>query len=160
MIYSNKPQEKPRRLQALCVVAGYYANLAEFAGTTIAIQQSMINQDKLTVKSSEALNDAANRARQNGNPLVYDLHLLLALLEQNEGIVVPILQKVGVNVSALREAITREVGRYAKQTDAQPSLSRELNQVLDRSEQLARQLSDEYVSTEHLLLALSDVKVD
>jgi ATP-dependent Clp protease ATP-binding subunit ClpB len=118
----------------------------------------MINQDKLTVKSVEALNDAVNRARQNGNPLIYDLHLLLALLDQDEGIVVPILQKVGVNVTALRESATREAGRYAKQSDAQPSLSRELNQVFDRAEQIANKLNDEYVSTEHLLLALADVK--
>jgi ATP-dependent Clp protease ATP-binding subunit ClpB len=118
----------------------------------------MINQDKLTVKSAEALNTAVTLARQNGNPLVYDLHLLLALLDQDEGIVVPILQKVGVNVTALRENATREAGRYAKQSDAQPSVSRELNQVLDRSEQIAKQLGDEYVSTEHILLALSDVR--
>ncbi len=62
----------------------------------------MINQDKLTVKSGEALNDAVTRARQAGNPLVYDLHLLLALLDQDESIVVPVLQKVGVSVAALQ----------------------------------------------------------
>ena len=118
----------------------------------------MINQDKLTVKSAEALNDAVTRARQHGNPLIYDLHLLLALLDQDEGIVVPILQKVGVNVTSLRDTATREAGRYAKQSDAQPSLSREINQVFDRAEQIAKQLGDEYVSTEHLLLALADVK--
>jgi len=118
----------------------------------------MISQDKLTVKSAEAINDAVSRARQGGNPLVYDLHLLLALLDQDEGIVVPVLQKVGVNVAALREQATRDIGRYAKQSDAQPSLSRELNQVFDHAEQIARQLGDEYVSTEHLLLALADVK--
>ena len=118
----------------------------------------MISQDKLTVKSAEALNDAVNRARENGNPLVYDLHLLLALLDQDEGIVVPVLQKIGVNVTALRESALREASRYAKQSDAQPSLSRELNQVLDRAEQEAKKLGDEYVSTEHLLLALSDAK--
>ena len=78
----------------------------------------MINQDKLTVKSAEALNDAVTRARQAGNPLVYDLHLLLALLDQDEGIVVPILQKVGVSVSALRQSAQHEASRYAKQSDA------------------------------------------
>ncbi|HEU4753285.1 MAG TPA: Clp protease N-terminal domain-containing protein, partial [Armatimonadota bacterium] len=57
----------------------------------------MINQDRLTVKSAEALVEAANRARQAGNPQVEDLHLLGALLDQEEGIVVPILQKVGVS---------------------------------------------------------------
>lgn len=118
----------------------------------------MISQDKLTVKSAEALNDAVTRARQNGNPLVYDLHLLLALLDQDEGIVVPVLQKVGVSVHALRESANGETARYPKQSDAQPSLSRELNQVLDRAEAIAKELSDEYVSTEHMLLALADVR--
>ena len=118
----------------------------------------MINQDKLTVKSGEALNDAVTRARQAGNPLVYDLHLLLALLDQNDSIVVPVLQKVGASVQALRQSALGEAARYPKQSDAQPSLSRELNQVLDRAEAIAKELGDEYVSTEHMLLALSDVK--
>src|SRR5688500_10713735 len=118
----------------------------------------MINPDRLTVKSAEAVNEAVALARRAGNPQVYDAHLLLALLAQDEGIVVPVLQKVGANVTALREAATAEAARYPKQTDAQPTLSRELNQVMDRAEQEAKTLGDEYVSTEHLLLALSDVK--
>src|SRR5215468_8077834 len=101
----------------------------------------MINPEKLTVKAGEALNEAANLARRNGNPVVYDLHLLAALLQQDEGIVVPVLQKLGVSVAALREQI-----------------SRELNQVFDRAEQEAKELGDQYVSTEHELLALSNTK--
>jgi ATP-dependent Clp protease ATP-binding subunit ClpB len=118
----------------------------------------MINPDKLTVKSAEALNDAVGEARRSGNPVVYDLHLLHALLGQDEGIVVPILQKVGASVTAIREQVVREMGRLAKQTDAQPTVSRELNQVMDRAEHEAKQLGDEYVSVEHLLLALSEVR--
>ena len=94
----------------------------------------MINPDRLTVKSTEALNEALALARRNGNPLVYDLHLLHALLGQDEGIVVPVLQKMGVQVAGLREAVEREMGRYPKQTGAQPSLSREMNQIVDRAE--------------------------
>jgi ATP-dependent Clp protease ATP-binding subunit ClpB len=118
----------------------------------------MINPDRLTVKSTEALNDAVALARQAGNPLVYDLHLLLALLAQDEGIVVPILQRVGANVTAIRTQAEQEVGRYAKQSDAQPTFSRELTQVTDAAEKEAKALGDEYVSTEHLLLALSAAK--
>src|SRR3712207_1652784 len=118
----------------------------------------MINPDRLNVKSAEALNDALAEARRNGNPLVYDVHLLQALLGQDEGIVVPILQKLGVSVTALRGAVQREIARLAKQTDAQPSTSRELNQVFDKAEAEAKKLRDEYVSTEHLLLALSDTR--
>ena len=118
----------------------------------------MINPDRLTVKASEALNAAVDLARRAGNPLVYDLHLLMGLLEQDEGIVVPVLQKLGVSVAQLRESVGREMGRYPKQSNAQPTLSREINQVFDRAEADARDLGDEFVSTEHFLLALSDVK--
>ncbi|MBW7934816.1 MAG: AAA family ATPase, partial [Gemmatimonadaceae bacterium] len=118
----------------------------------------MLNPDRLTVKSADALNDAVSHARRNGNPLVYDAHLLFALLSQDESIVVPVLQKLGLNVSALREALDREIARYPKQSGGSPSLARELSAVLDRAEEEAKGLSDEYVSTEHLLLALSDVK--
>ncbi|MEP6834665.1 MAG: Clp protease N-terminal domain-containing protein, partial [Gemmatimonas sp.] len=118
----------------------------------------MINPDRLTVKSAEALNEAVSIARRAGNPLVYDVHLLLALLGQDEGIVVPILQRVGVNVTSLRTAAELEGGRYSKQSDVQPTLSRELNQVIDAAEKEAKPLGDEYVSTEHLLLALASAK--
>ena len=118
----------------------------------------MINPDRLTVKASEAITEAVDLARRAGNPLVYDLHLLLALLTQDEGIVVPILQKLGVSVAQLRETVGREMARYPKQSNAQPTLSRELNQVIDKAEADARSLGDEFVSTEHFLVALSDVK--
>src|SRR5687768_1701115 len=118
----------------------------------------MINPDRLTVKATEALNEAVDLARRAGNPLVYDLHLLMALLTQDEGIVVPILQKLGVSAAQLREAVGREMARYPKQSSAQPTLSRELNQVFDKAEADAQKLGDEFVSTEHFLVALSDVK--
>src|ERR1044072_7444300 len=118
----------------------------------------MINPDRLTVKATEALNEAVDLARRTGNPLVYDLHLLMALLDQDEGIVVPVLQKLGVSVAQLREAVGREMARYPKQSNAQPTLSREINQVFDKAEADARSLGDDFVSTEHFLLALSDVK--
>src|SRR6476619_5124776 len=118
----------------------------------------MINADRLTVKSAEALNEAIAVARRAGNPLVYDLHLLAALLSQDEGIIVPILQKLGVNVTQLREQVEREMARYPKQSSAQPSLSREMNQILDKAEDEAKPLGDLYISTEHLLLALAEVK--
>ena len=118
----------------------------------------MINPDRLTVKATDALNEAVDLARRAGNPLVYDLHLLLALLTQDEGIVVPVLQKLGVSVTQLREAVGREMARFPKQSNAQPTLSRELNQVFDKAESDAKDLGDEFVSTEHFLLALSEVK--
>ncbi len=118
----------------------------------------MINPDRLTVKAGEALNDAVSEARRAGNPVVYDLHLLAALLAQDEGIVVPMLQKLGANVTSIREQVGREIGRLPKQSDAQPTLSRELSSVFDKAEDEAKKLGDEYVSTEHLLVALADAK--
>ena len=118
----------------------------------------MINPDKLTVKAGEAFNEAITIARRNGNPQVYDLHLLSALLDQDESIVVPILQKAGASVTAIRAAVERGIARYPKQSDAQPTVSRELNQVFDKAEAEAKTLGDQFVSTEHLLVALADAK--
>jgi ATP-dependent Clp protease ATP-binding subunit ClpB len=118
----------------------------------------MINPERLTVKAGDAFNEAITLARRAGNPLVYDLHLLSALLEQDESIVVPILQKAGASVTAIRERVQREMARYPKQTDAQPNLARELNQVFDKADDEARKLGDQYVSTEHLLVSLADTK--
>jgi len=118
----------------------------------------MLSSDRLTVKAAEAFNEALSLARETGNPLVYDGHLLIALLGQPEGIVVPLLNKLGVDVSRLRERVQQEIARYPKQSGAQPSLSRELNKVLDNADDQARKLKDAFVSTEHLLLALADTR--
>ena len=118
----------------------------------------MLNPDRLTIKSGDAVNEAVALARRAGNPLVYDLHLLLALLAQQDGIVVPLLQKSGVSVAELKQRAETEAARYPKQSDAQPQVSRELNQVFDRADVDAKALGDDYVSTEHFLLALADVK--
>jgi ATP-dependent Clp protease ATP-binding subunit ClpB len=121
-------------------------------------ESDMINPDKLTVKSAEALNEALVEARRAGNPQVYDTHLLQVLLGQQESIVVPVLQKVGASVTALGERLAQELTRYPKQSDAQPTMARELTAVLDQAEKEAKALGDEYVSTEHLLLALAGTK--
>src|SRR5687767_9786426 len=118
----------------------------------------MISSDRLTVKAADALNEALGIARRAGNPLVYDAHLLLALLQQDEGIVVPLLHKIGGNVSDLRSRVEREIARYPRQTGAQPTLARELHQVMDKADEFAKGLGDEFVSTEHLLVALADVR--
>src|SRR2546429_9410292 len=120
----------------------------------------MIQPDRLTVKAAEALQQAAALARTRGNPVVNDAHLFYALLEQDEGIVVPLLQKAGLNVTQLKADTEREIDRFPKQSGggAEPSLSRELSRVLDRADGEAKALGDAYVSTEHLLLALAEEK--
>ena len=120
----------------------------------------MIKPDRLTVKASEALQEAASQARARGNPVINDAHLFLALLSQDEGIVVPLLQKAGLNVTQLAADTQREIERFPKQSGstAEPTLSRELSRLLDRAEEEAKGLGDAYVSTEHLLLALAQEK--
>jgi len=120
----------------------------------------MIKPDRLTVKASEALQEAASLARARGNPVINDAHLFLALLSQDEGIVVPLLQKAGLNVTQLAADTQREIERFPKQSGstAEPTLSRELSRLLDRAEEEAKGLGDAYVSTEHLLLALAQEK--
>src|SRR6266496_3034991 len=121
---------------------------------------AMIRPDRLTVKAAEALQQAASLARSRGNPVVNDAHLFHALLEQDDGIVVPLLQKAGLNVAQLKAETEREIDRFPKQSgDAgEATLSRELSRVLDRAEEAAKALGDAYVSTEHLLLALAEEK--
>jgi len=113
----------------------------------------------LTLKATEAFRDAGELARGRGNPVVNDAHLFSALLAQDEGIVQPLLQKAGLNVAQLRESVDRELDKFPSQSgEAEPSLSRELHKVFDRAETEAKQLGDAFVSTEHLLLALSEEK--
>ncbi|PYP60098.1 MAG: ATP-dependent chaperone ClpB [Gemmatimonadetes bacterium] len=115
--------------------------------------------DRLTVKAAEALQQAAALARSKGNPVINDAHLFYALLQQEEGIVVPLLQKAGLNVTQLQAETEREIERFPKQSGgADPTLSRELSRVLDRADEDAKALGDAYVSTEHLLLALAEEK--
>jgi ATP-dependent Clp protease ATP-binding subunit ClpB len=120
----------------------------------------MIRPERLTIKAQEAFRDAGEIARQRGNPVVNDAHLLAALLAQPEGVVQPLLQKVGLNVTALTDAVERELDRFPRQEGggAEPSLSRELHRVFDRADAEATRMGDAYVSTEHLLLALAEEK--
>jgi ATP-dependent Clp protease ATP-binding subunit ClpB len=120
----------------------------------------MIRPERLTLKAQEALRDAGEAARRRGNPVVNDAHLFHALLTQPEGVVQPLLQKAGLNVTALTQATEREIERFPTQQGgaAEPTFSREINRVFDRAEAEARELGDAYVSTEHLLLALAEEK--
>ncbi len=123
---------------------------------TVDGQEQMLNSERLTIKAGEALQAALADAERRGNPSLEDVHLLAALLDQQESVVVPVLHKVGVNVARVKDRVKVAVERLPKQTGGvRPAVSRELNGILDRAEEEARELSDEYVSTEHLLLALA-----
>ena len=75
----------------------------------------MIRPERLTIKAQEAFRDAGEEARRRGNPVVNDAHLLLALLSQPEGVVQPLLQKSGLNVTGLTQATEREIARFPTQ---------------------------------------------
>ncbi|MDZ7779406.1 MAG: ATP-dependent chaperone ClpB [Gemmatimonadota bacterium] len=120
-----------------------------------------MNADKLTVKSAEALQAASAEARQRGNAEVHGVHLLQALLAQEDGIVVPILQKLEVPVGLVRERAVEALDRMARvEGGPEPQISRDLRAALEAAQDVARELGDEYVSTEHLLLGLTGEKDD
>ena len=121
----------------------------------------MLNAERLTVKAAEALQGAAAEARRRGNPEVHGVHLLATLLSQEEGIVVPVLQKLEVNVGLVQSRAQDALNAMARvEGGSEPNLSRDLRKALDGAEEMARQLGDEFVSTEHLLLGLSGEKND
>jgi len=114
--------------------------------------------DQLTIKAQEAIQEAQRDARARGNAELTGDHLLLALLRQSEGVVVPILQKLGVDPASLTRDLEADLDRQPKvsgaSADALPA--RELTRVFDRAFEIAKDFGDEYVSTEHLLIALSE----
>ena len=119
----------------------------------------MIRRERLTIKGQESFRDSIARARSRGNPVVNDAHLFAALLQQEDGVVQPLLQKTGLNVSALIDQTDREVAKFPTQSgEVEPTLSREMHAIFDRAEKDAKSLGDAYVSTEHLLLALVEEK--
>ena len=109
--------------------------------------------DKFTIKSQEALNEAQSAAERNGNQEVTVEHLLLALIGQEGGIVSPLLKKVGANVGLIKEQITQGLGRLPKVKGGDLYLAQGLRDCLNASFDEARTLKDDFVSTEHILLA-------
>jgi ATP-dependent Clp protease ATP-binding subunit ClpB len=120
-----------------------------------------IKWDKFTVKSQEAIQAAQGLAAENGNPEVLPLHLMAALLEDKEGVVLPVLEKLGVPVQQLLANTNAALDKLPKVqggSAAQPGLGNALSKVLDQAFKEADNFKDDYVSTEHLLLALSSQK--
>jgi ATP-dependent Clp protease ATP-binding subunit ClpB len=118
--------------------------------------------DKLTVKAQEAIQRANEIASENGNPELSPSHLLAALLEDKEGIVTPILEKIGMGPQAVLHEVNRDIEKLPKVSGGahQPGMSSEFNQLLDRAFKEASNFKDEFVSTEHLLLAITQLKRD
>src|SRR3954465_4700075 len=120
-----------------------------------------IRWDKFTIKAQEAIQAANDVASEHGNPEMLPLHILPALVSDKEGGVVPVLSKIGLNVDGLKQDVERQIGSLPKQSGGgaqQASLSRAASSVLERAFKEADVFKDEYVSTEHLLLAIADQK--
>ncbi|MDX9702248.1 MAG: ATP-dependent chaperone ClpB [Candidatus Auribacterota bacterium] len=113
--------------------------------------------DKLTVKTQEAIQDAQSIARDNNHQEISSLHLLKALLEQEDGLIPPILQKLEIQPARVDSDCQQELGKLAKVYGQANNLylSSELQKIFDSAEKEAKKLKDEYISTEHILLAMS-----
>jgi ATP-dependent Clp protease ATP-binding subunit ClpB len=123
-----------------------------------------IRWDKFTVKAQEAVQRANELASEHGNSELMPIHLLAALVEDREGIVTPVLEKIGIGPQAVLSDVYKEIEKLPKVSGSggaqQPTMSSQVNQLLEKSFKEADTFKDEYVSTEHMLLALTDLKRD
>ncbi len=123
-----------------------------------------MNLDRFTIKASEALQSAQRMAESMGHSELAPLHLLAALISESGGegggIVVPILEKAGVSASRVRSMVESELKRLPKVSGGSISMGRELRAVIEAAEKHADRMKDQYVSSEHVLLGLLDVKSD
>jgi ATP-dependent Clp protease ATP-binding subunit ClpB len=121
-----------------------------------------IRWDKFTVKAQEAVQRASELASEHGNPELLPVHLLAGLIEDKEGIVTPVLEKIGIGPQGALTDIYGQIEKLPKVSgaSAQPTMSSQLNQLLDKAFKEADNFKDEYVSTEHLLLAATALKRD
>jgi ATP-dependent Clp protease ATP-binding subunit ClpB len=114
--------------------------------------------DKLTIKAQEAVQGAQQEASERGNPTIDALHLLYALAEESDGVIAPILDKIGVNRAQLERILQAELNHLPKVSGgASPNVGESLSKVFEAAAKQAATMRDEFVSTEHLLLALTQV---
>jgi ATP-dependent Clp protease ATP-binding subunit ClpB len=115
--------------------------------------------EKLTIKGQEAVARAQTLSSEAGNPQIEPLHLLKGLLAESQGIVVPILEKIGTNLGQLNGMVDSELEKLPRSSGGSaPPLSPELSKTLSAGLSCAEQMKDEFVSTEHLLLGLTRVE--
>ncbi|MGC0779621.1 MAG: Clp protease N-terminal domain-containing protein, partial [Candidatus Acidiferrum sp.] len=116
----------------------------------------MLRFDKMTVKAQEALQAARDVAARHENQSIEPVHLLAALIQQPDGVVPPLLARLGIRTELINQDIEREIERLPKvQGFAEQSMGRPLNDVLERAFDEADKFKDEYVSTEHFFLAIA-----
>jgi ATP-dependent Clp protease ATP-binding subunit ClpB len=116
----------------------------------------MLRFEKMTVKAQEAVQSAQEVAAQHENQQIEPIHLLAALVAQTDGVVPPLLARLGIHSEALNQELDREIARLPKvQGFAQQHMGRPLNEILEQAFKEADGFKDDYVSTEHLLLAIA-----
>src|SRR3984957_14118585 len=116
----------------------------------------MIRFDRLTVKAQEALQAAQEMGGRSGQQQIEPLHILWALLAQGDGVVPPLLEKLGVSPTSLAGEVEKQIERLPKISGvSEQYLSKASNEVLERAFDEAQRLKDEYVSTEHILLSIA-----
>ena len=116
-----------------------------------------LNPERWTLKTQEALAAAVERARESSNAEVTPEHLLAAVLDQGDGIAGPILARVGVEPAVVRSRIADQLGRLPQAFGgAEPTIDRSLREALETADRQRVDMGDEYLSVEHLLLALAD----
>jgi ATP-dependent Clp protease ATP-binding subunit ClpB len=115
-----------------------------------------LDPNRWTIKTQEAFTQAGEAARANNNPEVTPDHLLAALVRQDEGVVLPILTKIGKQPLSVRNAANDAVAALPKAYGSDVRLSRDLQATFDEADRARTEMGDEYLSTEHLLLALAD----
>jgi ATP-dependent Clp protease ATP-binding subunit ClpB len=122
----------------------------------------MFRIDKLTQKAQEAMQQAQTVAESGGSQVMFPLHLLISLADEQEGIVKPLLEKCGVQSAAIVAEARRLLANLPKTSGGQPGfyVSQPLNEVLERAFDEALHFKDEFVSTEHLLLSLTEQRSD
>ena len=110
--------------------------------------------EKLTTKAQEAVQSAQEFAQNQGHPEIDSLHLLSALLRESDGIVSPLLDKMGANKSQLNGMIESELSRFAKVSGGEVGINPALRNALNAASNVADAMKDDFVSTEHLLLGI------
>ena len=113
-----------------------------------------MNLQKFTQKSLEAIQNAQSNAVEYGNPQLDQQHLLLALLQQEDGLIPGLLQKMNINVNGLTQAVENEVKRLPRVSGGETRVAVDLEKALTAAEKLAENLTDEYVSVEHIFMAM------
>ncbi|MEZ5321163.1 MAG: Clp protease N-terminal domain-containing protein [Microthrixaceae bacterium] len=107
-----------------------------------------------TLKTQEAVNSAVSAATAAENPEVTPDHLVVALLSQDSGVVLPVVRKIGIDPVSLRNRAADAVGALAHSYGTKTSISKDLTDVLSKADAERTSMGDDYLSTEHLLLAL------